>query len=112
PDRLCQQFAVVAPKPPSPGASGAFPTVLGISPEIGPPLAAAAGVESVWFAPVIVLSTCQESPSSGVIPWTCAELVAGTARPPRGARPSRRRFMFSSNRFACRRLLRCTTQRG
>ncbi len=42
-----QQFAVVAPKPPSPSVSGAFPTVLGISPEIGPPFAAAAGVESV-----------------------------------------------------------------
>jgi hypothetical protein len=42
-----QQFAVVAPKPPSPGAKGAFPTVLGINPEIGPPFAAAAGVESV-----------------------------------------------------------------
>jgi hypothetical protein len=52
-----QQFAVVAPNPPSPTVSGAFPTVLGISPEMGPPFAAAAGVESVRFAPVIVLST-------------------------------------------------------
>jgi hypothetical protein len=42
-----QQFAVVAPKPPSPGASDEFPTVLGISPAIGPPFAASAGVESV-----------------------------------------------------------------
>jgi hypothetical protein len=32
-----QQFAVVAPKPPSPTVSGAFPTVRGINPEIDPP---------------------------------------------------------------------------
>src|SRR5436190_3498429 len=53
-----QQFAVVTPKPPSPNVSGAFPNSLGIRPVgIGPPFACAAGVESVRFAPVIVLST-------------------------------------------------------
>src|SRR5437763_11557665 len=86
-----QQFAVVAPKPPSPGSSGALPTVLGISPAIGPPFAAAAGVESVQFAPVIVLFTSHDRPSSGVMPWTCAEPLVGNTRPAAIVRATKKR---------------------
>src|SRR5439155_22645313 len=35
-----------------------------------------------------------ESPSSGVIPWTCAEPVVGKRRPAAIARATRRRFIF------------------
>src|SRR6266540_2686062 len=59
--------------PPSPTVSGALPTSLGIRPEIGPPLAAEAGVVSVWLAPSLAMPTQRR----GVMPWTCA--MAGLA---------------------------------
>src|SRR5215218_1973108 len=59
--------------PPSPTVSGALPTSRGIRPEIGPPLAAEAGVVSVWLAPSLAVPTQRR----GVMPWTCA--AAGLA---------------------------------
>jgi hypothetical protein len=51
-------------KPPSPTVSGALPTSLGIKPKIGPPLAAEAGVMSVWLAPSLAIPTQR----NGVMP--------------------------------------------
>src|SRR5215216_2657374 len=59
--------------PPSPTVSGALPTSRGIRPEIGPPLAAEAGVVSVWLTPSLAVPTQRR----GVMPWTCA--AAGLA---------------------------------
>src|SRR6266536_217409 len=66
--------------PPSPTVSGALPTSLGISPVIGPPLAAAAGVVSVRSAPSVVVPTQR----NGVMPctWATAGAAGSTASPP------------------------------
>jgi hypothetical protein len=64
--RVCRQAGVL--NPPSPGCSGDLPTVLGISPAIGPPFSAPAGVWSVRLAP----SSSTPTQLSGVRPWTCA----------------------------------------
>src|SRR5215831_6980036 len=69
-----------AVKPPSPTVRGAFPTSRGISPVIGPPFVADAGVESVWFAPALLGTTLHCN--SGVMPCTCAEAGAANTRPP------------------------------
>jgi len=46
-----------------------------MTPEIGPPLAAEAGVSSVWLAPALAGAGVH---LSGVMPCTCADaLVAG-----------------------------------
>src|SRR3989442_7499257 len=70
PSRLLQEHAGVE-NPPSPTCKGAFPTSLGMRPTIGPPLAAAAGVLSVWLAPALSGATHR----SGVMPWTCPSAV-------------------------------------
>jgi hypothetical protein len=54
--------------PPSPTVSGEFPVSRGIKPEIGPPLAAAAGVSSVAFAPVLSVCCTAGVQFNGVIP--------------------------------------------
>ena len=66
------QTAALNPPP----KSGTFPPiVIGMTPEIGPPLAAEAGVSLVWLAPALAGAGVH---LSGVMPCTCADaLVAG-----------------------------------
>jgi hypothetical protein len=62
-------------KPPSPIVSGELPTSCGIRPEIGPPLAAEAGVVSVRLAP----SSATPTQRRGVMPWTCGRSPGSAA---------------------------------
>ena len=72
---LCQRQTAASKPPPPKGTLPPF--VIGMTPEIGPPLAAAAGVSSVWFAPAFSGAGVHRK---GVTPCTCAEAAdAGTS---------------------------------